>query len=131
MVWYLGIIGKNHNKKCLLCIFTGEVLNGNPIWPSLQGIPRSYPGITLYPTLFNMVVDSVIYHWVKVVSEKEAGMEVLGLLIWNFLEYFYTDDGLVASTQPERMQRAFGVLAGLFDRVGLRMNMWKMVSMDC
>ena len=78
-----------------------------------------------------MVVDSVIYHWVKVVSAKEAGMEVLGLLIWKFLEYFYTDDGLVASTQLERMQRAFGVLAGLFNRVGLRMNMWKMVSMDC
>ena len=39
--------------------------------------------------------------------------------------------GLVASTQPESLQRAFDVLTGLFDRVGLRTNTNKTVSMAC
>ena len=39
--------------------------------------------------------------------------------------------GLVASTQPESLQRAFDVLTGLFDRVILRTNRRKTVSMAC
>ena len=30
MEWYLVVIGKLHNEKCLINIFTVEVLNGNP-----------------------------------------------------------------------------------------------------
>ena len=30
--------------------------------------------------------------------------------------YFYADDGLVASTQPERLEMAFDILTGLFNR---------------
>ena len=45
------------------------------------------------------------------------------------MAYFYSDDGLVTFTQPERLQRAFGVLTGLFVQVGLNMNMGNMVGM--
>ena len=43
--------------------------------------------------------------------------------------YFYANDSLVASTQPESLNRAFDVLTGLFDRVGLQTNTAKTVAM--
>ena len=44
---------------------------------------------------------------------------------------FYAKNGIFYLTQPERLHREFEVLTVLFDRVGLRTNMWKMVSMAC
>ena len=63
------------------------------------------------------------------VSATEAGMEGLGLSIRDLVAYLYSDNGLVTSTQPERLQREFSVLTGLFDRVDLRTNTRKTVSM--
>ena len=73
-------------------------------------------------------MDSVIYHRGKVVAPTEDGMEGLGLSIRDLAAYFYANDGLVASTRPERLQRSFNALAGLFDRVRLSNNTRKMVS---
>ena len=53
------------------------------------------------------------------------------MLIRYLAEYFYAEYGIVASTQLERLQRAFNVFAGLFDQVGLRKNTRKTVSMAC
>ena len=52
-------------------------------------------------------------------------------LIWDRAAYFYANDGIVASTQLDSLQREFDVRAGLFDRFGLRMNTRNMVSMAC
>ena len=43
--------------------------------------------------------------------------------------FFYADDGLVAWTDPVWLQGPFDTLTGLFDRVGLRKNAYKTVSM--
>ena len=44
---------------------------------------KGYHGVTqgnpLSPTLFNVVVESVIHHWVMVLAATEASTEVLGL----------------------------------------------------
>ena len=53
-------------------------------------------GNPLSPTVFNVVVDAVIWHWVTVVAPTEAGAEVLGDTIQDLAEFFYLDDGLVA-----------------------------------
>ena len=76
-----------------------------------------------------MVIDAVIRHWVTVVTPTETGTGGLGLTIIDLAAYFYTDDGLVASTQPEKLKRAFDVLTGLLDRVGLRTNTENTVGM--
>ena len=76
-----------------------------------------------------MSVDAVIYHWEMVSVATEEGREGLGLLIQDLAEYFYANDGIIASTQPERLQRLFGILTGLFNRVGLKKNTQKTVSM--
>ena len=88
-------------------------------------------GNPLSPTIFNLVVDAVIHHWVTVVTPTEAGTGGLGLTIIDLVAYLYSDDGLVVSTQPERLQRAFDVLAGLFDWVGLQTNTAKTVGIVC
>ena len=43
-----------------------------------RGVNQVYP---LSPTLFNVVVDTVIHHWVAVVVATKEGMEVLGMSI--------------------------------------------------
>ena len=79
--------------------------------------------------IFNVVVDAIIHNWVTVVTETEGGREGIGLSIRYLEAYFYADDGLVALTQLERSMRAFDILSGLFDRVGIRKNTRKTASM--
>ena len=45
--------------------------------------------------------------------------------------FFYADDSLLASTNLVWIQRGFYVLIGLFEKVGTRTNMEKMVAMLC
>lgn len=44
---------------------------------------------------------------------------------------FFTDNGLIASTDPDWLQGAFETLIGLFNRMGLRTNVGKTVRMIC
>ena len=44
---------------------------------------------------------------------------------------FYTDDNMVALSDPRWLQGAFSTLVGLFDSVGLRTNVGKTVGMVC
>ena len=78
-----------------------------------------------------MVVEAIIHHWLMVVAPTKEGMEVLGMSIWDLLEYLYSYNGLVALTKPERIQKAFDVLTGIFERVVLRTNTHRTVSTAC
>ena len=51
--------------------------------------------------------------------------------IRDLVVYFYADDGIVALTQLERLQRAFDVLTCLFNRFGLMTNKRNIVNMSC
>ena len=85
---------------------------------------------TRYPhTIFNMVVDEVVRHWVYVMVEgsEERGKRVKEGRHQNAL--FYTDDGMVAFSDPRWLQGAFSTLVCLFDRVGMRTNVRKTVGM--
>ena len=44
---------------------------------------------------------------------------------------FNADDGMVVSLDPAWLQGDFGALVAIFDRVGLRTNVRKTVSMAC
>ena len=57
--------------------------------------------------------------------------ELICNIIFNLEALYYADDGLVASPQTERLQRAFSVIIDLFNRVGIRANVWKTASMTC
>ena len=44
------------------------------------------------------------------------------------MSLFYADNGMVASSDPGWLQGAFNTLVGLFDRVGLQINVGKTVG---
>ena len=83
----------------------------------------------MQPRLFNVFVDVVISQWVTVLAATEDGREGVGLSIRDLAAYFYAKNGLVALTQPERLQREFDVIEGLFYRFGLRTNTSNTVRM--
>ena len=87
-----------------------------------QGNPMS-------PTIFNVVVDTVVWHLVNgIVEEAEARGET-GREGRHQVTLFYADNGMVVSLDPAWPQAAFTALVGLFDRVGLLPNVQKTVSM--
>ena len=51
--------------------------------------------------------------------------------IIDLVAYIHADDDLMESTQPEKLQRVFGVLTGLFYRFVLQKNREKTVGMIC
>ena len=66
------------------------------------GLAFGYP---FPPTLFNVLVDAIICHWVTVVAPTAGRLEGRDLLLGKLAAYLYADDGIIASTQPERLQR--------------------------
>ena len=88
-------------------------------------------GNPLSPTIFNVVVDAVLRHWVhEVVDEAEVQGET-GREGRHQAALFYTDDSMVTSSDPTWIQGGFNALVGLFDRLGLQTNVGKTVSMVC
>ena len=47
------------------------------------------------------------------------------------MEFFYTDNDLLASTNPVCLQWGFYVLIGLLERVRIRMNVANTMTMVC
>ena len=91
-----------------------------------RGVTQGYP---LSPTIFNVVVDAVVPHWVTgVISDAEEWGE-LGKEGGYQAALFYADNGMVASSDPRWLQGDFNTLVSLFDRVGLQKNVRKTVGM--
>ena len=72
-------------------------------------------GNPMFPTISNVVMDAVIRSWVAVVAPSEDGTEKLGLSIQYLEVYFYSNRGLVTSTQTDWLKRAFELLVRLFN----------------
>ena len=93
-----------------------------------RGVTQGDP---LSPTIFNVVVDAVVRHWVTLaVTEAETRGE-RGWEGSNQAALLYADDGMIASSDPQWLQSTFTQIVGLFDRVGLNTNTSKIVSMTC
>ena len=91
-----------------------------------RGVTQGDP---LSPTIFNVVVDAVVRHWLEGLktAKEEKGAKGGG----HFSAVFYTDDGMVGATDPKWLQGAFSALVAIFDRVGQQTNADKTVSMAC
>ena len=62
-----------------------------------RGVTQGDP---LYPTIFNVVVDAVVRHWVTgVISDAEERGD-LGNKGRHQAALFYADDGMVALSDP-------------------------------
>ena len=83
----------------------------------------------LSPTISNVVVDAVVRHWTKVMIEGAEEQGERGQEGRHHNALFYTDNSMVASSDPRWIQGAFSTLVSLFDRVGLRTNVRKTFEM--
>ena len=91
-----------------------------------QGVTQGDP---LSPTIFNVVVDLVVRHWVEVMVEGAEERVKNGKEGMHHNPLFYADDSMVAVSDPQWLQGEFSALVGLFDRVVLLTNVRKTFSM--
>ena len=98
---------------------------------ALQGARRVTHGYPPSPTIFNVVANAVLRHWVTGVigDTEERGNH--GKEVRHQAALFYAYDGMVASSDPRWLQGAFNALVGLFYRVSLQKNVGKIVGMVC
>ena len=76
-----------------------------------QGVTQGDP---LSPTIFNMVVDVLIHHWVTLVAGEEAGPDGFVWVVQWLVAFFYTDDIFLSLTSPYCLQAALDILMWLF-----------------
>ena len=88
-------------------------------------------GDPLSPTIFNVVVDVVVRYWVTMALAEAAKQGERGNEGRHQYAIFYSDDGMVASSNPRWLQWIFDTLVSIFERVVLRTNVGKTVSMVC
>ena len=88
-------------------------------------------GDLLSPTIFNVVVDAVVRHWLNIATQEAERRGERGREGRHQAALFYAEDDMLASSNPRCLQWAFTQLVGIFDRVGLKTNCKKTVSMTC
>ena len=93
-----------------------------------RGVTQGNP---LSPTIFNVVLDAAVCHWVTGAIVDAEERRDLGKEGRHQVALFYADDGMVASSDPRWLQGAFNTLVGMFDKVGLWENVGKTVDMVC
>ena len=98
---------------------------------AFKGVRGVTQGDPLSPTIFNVVVDVVVRHWVTMALAEAEKRGERGNEGRHQSALFYADDGMVASSDSRWLQWAFDALVSLFDRVGLRTNVGKTVRMVC
>ena len=100
--------------------YYGKAFKG--AWGVTQGDPLS-------PTIFNVVVDAVVRHWVTMSLDEAEKKGEMGIEGRHQAALFYADNSMVESSKPRWLQWAFDALAGLLERVRLRTNVGKKFSM--
>ena len=69
---------------------------------------KEYQGVTqedpLSPTIFNVVVDEVVRHWLAVMAEDAEERGDRGQEGWHQNYLSYADNGTVASLEPQWLQ---------------------------
>ena len=93
-----------------------------------RGVTQGYP---LSPTIFNVVVGTVVQNWgpVVIAGAEERGKR--GQEGRHQAALFYADDGMVALSYLCWLQGAFNTLVGLFNTVSMRTIFRKTVGMVC
>ena len=71
-------------------------------------------GYPLYPTIFNVVVDTVLCHWRAEVAREEVGTNGVWRVAKYMSTFFYVDDGLLGFLKAERLKRELNVLTDIF-----------------
>ena len=76
-------------------------------------------GDPLSTTIFNVVVNAVVRHWVEVMVEGAEERDECGQEGGHKNALFYADDGMAALSDPQWLQGELSTLVGLFNSVSL------------
>ena len=106
------LIQRFWDKGILICRASG--CYGEP-FKAKRGVTQDRP---VSPTIFNLMVDAVIWEWERQLLLKGFTLNKVCVLV----AIFYADDCLIASRDHKTLKTAIGLLTGLFDRVGLETN---------
>ena len=68
---------------------------------AFKGARGMAQGDPLSPTIFNVVMDAVVRHWVKVMMEGAEERDKRGQEGRHQNSLFYVDDGMVALSDPQ------------------------------
>ena len=127
--------GVGPNSRRLLtnywCCLTMVARAGGYYGMSFGGERGVTQGNPLPPNIFNVVVDTVVWHWVNGIVEESETRGETGREGQHQAALFYANNGMVVSSDPAWLQGAFTALVGIFDRVGLMKKVGKTVSMVC
>ena len=97
-----------------------------------RGVTQGGP---LSPKIFNVMVDAIVREWLRQVLGEEYSLPEVEIdwivRLFTALSLFYADDGYIASTDAELLQRSVDILTDLIDRVGLKTNVAKTKIMTC
>ena len=89
------------------------------LWGVTQRVPLS-------SNLFNVILEMVVRHWMIILVEGSAVPEVFNCTVHPISAFFYTNDRLLVLNQPECLQWEFYILVGIFELLGLNMNVKNM-----
>ena len=127
--------GADPRSRKLLRAYWGKIKmverTGGYYGDAFKGARGVTQGEPLSPTNFNVVVDAVVRYWVTMAIDEAERRGERGKEGRHQAALFYADNGMVASSDPRWLQWAYNALVSLFERVGLRANVGKTVSMVC
>ena len=64
-------------------------------------------GDPLSPTIFNMVVDALVHHWLTITVKEAEKRRERGREGRHQAALFYADEGMLVSSDPQWLQWAF------------------------
>ena len=88
-------------------------------------------GNPLYPIIFNVVVITVVRHWILLLAGGGGCKYRWGREVQHRSYFFHADDGLFVLNDPVWLQGSFDTPNRLFVRVGLQTNIGEKVGIFC
>ena len=83
------------------------------------------------PTIFNIVVDTVVWETLREVCRPQEALHRMGWAMGEQNIVSYADDGRIAGRKPIQMQGILTTLMRMFEYLGLYINMGNINSTTC
>ena len=96
------------------------------IIPVLSSLSTKFWSLKMSPCLFNLYAEYVI--WNAGLDEAQTGIKIVGRYINNLR---YVDDTTLMAESEEELKSLLMKVKGESEKVGLKLNIWKMKIMVC